>query len=237
MLLHLSPRLLWPYEGASIVDLEINPLGLRLVSGVDLITGRPFPNKHHKVACRKTRHNKAYNGILIETAGPLDEFETVAHWAIPAEGAVGAVVSDVVTHRVNYRLLDRDFDAASEDMTLWYGTGAELGGWSDRWPVTLKGVPPMIARPIMEVLPGKDTGRLNTSDSLDAGGWIFERWQVFDIPTIERGRILACRLDDRMPPPDSAFFVAGVPEAPIRPKPSRRSESGADERKFRNEKL
>jgi hypothetical protein len=53
MLLHLSPRLLWPYKDASIVDLEINPLGLRLVGGVDLITRRPFPNKHYKVACRK----------------------------------------------------------------------------------------------------------------------------------------------------------------------------------------
>jgi hypothetical protein len=92
-LLHLCPRLLWPYKGAVIVDLKINPLGLRLVGGVDLITRRPFPNKNYKVACRKRGHNKAFNGILIETAAPLDEFETVARWSIPAEGDIGAVVS------------------------------------------------------------------------------------------------------------------------------------------------
>lgn len=200
MLLHLSPRVYWPYKNAAIVDLEIETLGLHLVGGVDLITRRPFPNKRLKVACRKRGHNKAFNGILIETSGPVDEFDMVARWAIEAQ--------TVVTHHVHYRLLDHDFDAASDDYVLLYPCSRELGGWSDRRPVS----EPRQSPPSMEVLPreyGEGEKPVTYQDSLDgASGWIMKRSQSYAMPTIERGRIVAGLLGQRLPPLDSAFFVA-----------------------------
>ena len=180
MLLHLCPRLLWPFKNAAIVDLEIRPLGLHLVGGVDLITRCPFPNKRYKIACRKGGHNKGVEGILIETVSALDEFETVARWAIEAE--------TLVTHHVHYRVLDHDFDTASQDMTLW--SAQFENGWADRWPDAVRNIAPMKAEPLMEVLPD-DTDRPETWDTLDVRtGWIEQRRQNFAMPTIERGRYL-----------------------------------------------
>ena len=108
MLLHIRPRLFSPYQVA-LVDLEVSPLGLHLRGGVDLTTRWPYPNKWQAVACRKLG-NKAIDGILIETGKRLDEWRTTARWAVNA--------SMVVTHRVHYKLLDHDFDAASDRITV-----------------------------------------------------------------------------------------------------------------------
>ena len=63
-----------PIRNVALVDLQIDPLGIRLVGGDDLATRRPYPNKMYAVACRK-QGQKAINGILIETAKPVEELD------------------------------------------------------------------------------------------------------------------------------------------------------------------
>src|ERR1700738_95197 len=124
MLLHLLPRLFSLQFGiVSVVDVEIPTLGLRLLGNVDLTTRRPYPNKHYAVACRKRGH-KAVDGIFIETGEPVAHIDCITRWAVEAKA--------VVTHRVRYTLLDRDFDSASDHMLLWCAESDGLGGWSDR---------------------------------------------------------------------------------------------------------
>jgi hypothetical protein len=195
MLLHIRPRLFSPFKNVALIDLEIHPLGMRLRGGVDLITRRPYPNKRYAVACRKKGH-KAIDGLLIETAAPLDKLTTTARWAIEA--------AMTVTHQVHYTLLDHDFDTASDDMMFWYGRGFESGGWSNRCPASAKGVAPGPRAPMMEVVP-PDSGRPATEDILDGQGRISRRLQTFAMPTIERERVLKPRFNDRVPPLETAF--------------------------------
>ena len=134
MLLHLSPRVYWPYKNAVIVDLESETLGLHLVGGVDLITGHPYPNKGWAIACPKTRTRKAFTGLLIETSSPVEQWHMTARW--------GMKDTDLMfTHQVDYRLLDRDFDTVSEDSNVWH----------EMWEGTEDGVQRMV-RPTKRVV-------------------------------------------------------------------------------------
>lgn len=83
MLVHIRPRLFSPFRNVSLMDLEIKPLGIHLMGGIDLTTRRPYPNKRYAVACRKQGH-KAIDGILIETAKPVDVLRYIARWAVDA---------------------------------------------------------------------------------------------------------------------------------------------------------
>ncbi len=112
MLFHIRPRLISPFKDVELVDLGIHPLNLRLEGGLDLATRRPYLNKRYAVACRK-EGRKAIDGILIEMAAPVQEMHYTARWAVEA--------TFLVTHDIHYKLLDHDFDAASDSMVLWYG--------------------------------------------------------------------------------------------------------------------
>jgi hypothetical protein len=200
MLWHIRPRLFSPFKHVTLIDLKIDPLGLFLIGGKDLVARRPYPNRHYAVACRKDGR-KAIDGILIETEKPDSELLVTARWAIEAELSV--------THEVRYALLDRDFDAASDHMTLWRACVWDLKQqpWSSRWPDRLKGVPPVRAEPVMDVLPGRV--RSSEPEDLldDTGEWIMRRRERFAMPTLERERIVTCWPNDRMPPLSSAFRI------------------------------
>lgn len=127
MLLHIRPRLFSNfYRQVTVVDLRIGELDLHLVGGIDLVTRHPYPNHGYFVACRREGRNRSIDGIFIETAGRIEAFRCVTRWAVEAAW--------VIEHTVHYRLLDCDFDGASDDMTLWYGYYPEDGGWPDRRP-------------------------------------------------------------------------------------------------------
>jgi hypothetical protein len=196
MLLHIRPRLFSRFKHVSLIDLAITPLGLHLRGDDDLATRRPYRNKYYAVACRKQGH-KAIDGILIETAAPVDEMRYTARWAVEA--------SAILTHHVHYKLLDHDFDAASDDMTLWYASSPTLGGRSKRWPAWANDVPPVLAEPIMEALPAHTGPRVTSEDVLDERGLIVCRRQTFPMPTIERARILSSQFNERIPQLGAAF--------------------------------
>ena len=200
MLLHIRPRLVSHfYRQIAVVDLRIGELGLHLVGGIDLITRHPYPNHAYFVACRRERRNRSIDGIFIETAGRVEEFHCITRWAIEAES--------VIEHRVHCRLLDQDFDAASDDMTLWYGYPPEYGGWPDRRPAWCleEKVVPCRSEPVMHVLPEDRRKIRETDDEEDKSGWIIRRRQNYAMPTIERERILAPSSDSRRPGLASAF--------------------------------
>lgn len=199
MLLHIRPRFLSLHASeAELVDLQVEPFGLYLRGGVDLITGRVYPNRLYWAACRKTARRKFHVGILIETPGKVEAFSFTARWAIAAD--------EVVTHHVHYRLLDAEHDAASDDTEFWCGNLEERGGWSSRWPVGMEPVAGNEIEPLMEFIdyPDKRPG----DDRLD-GRFIVERRQAMAMPTIERKRLLTMptNMGERMPPIDSAFQV------------------------------
>ncbi len=181
MLLHIIPRLRALRVGepeCRLVDVRCDALGLHLREGVELTARRPHPNKDYLVACRKVGQ-RAISGILVETDRRLDHFSVVTRWAVGAER--------LVTHHVRYFVLDDDFDALTDDMTLWYGHANTE--WMSRWPAWAVGVAPLHAQPLMEV--ASHTKRAGTcADRVDRGR-IVERSEVFQLPTIERERIVA----------------------------------------------
>jgi Family of unknown function (DUF6012) len=197
MLLHLRPRILSPFRDVALVDVKIEPFGLRLRGGTDLAVRRPYPNKRYAVACRKKGH-KAIDGILVETPSFVSEFTYTARWAVEAALSV--------THEVAYKILDRDFDAASEDMTLWYACCEELGGWSDRFPLGARSAPPIALEPTMEVWAAHVDRRRQATDTIVAG-MVVARKEILPMPTIEPERILNTRLSERIPRLTEAFHL------------------------------
>lgn len=177
MLLHLSPTLINQGREVALVDVHVLPLGLRLIGGVDVAARRPYPNKTYHVVCRKFGR-KAVRGFLVVTPAVLTSWTVVTRWALDAE--------TLVAHTVRYELLDSDFHAASDSMLLWYGTDAELGGWSDRIPPCHAGKGGMHVEPRMLAAPP-------------------DRFETFRLPTIEPERLQHCVLDDRLPLLADAF--------------------------------
>ena len=142
MLLHLRPRLLLPYSRlpAELVDLRIDPPGLHLRGGVDVIARRPYPNRRYLVACRKAGR-RAVDGLLAEAGRWRSEFRYIARWAVDAQF--------VVTHDVTLTLLDAEFDLASDSMALF----------RDRRHPELHRRPPAEAEPTMTVVRPGDVVR------------------------------------------------------------------------------
>lgn len=194
MLYHLRPRLFALLQTVELIDVALEPLGLVLRGGIDLATRRPYANKHYAVACRR-QGRKAVDGILIEAPAPVDVLHYVARWAVDA--------ASIVTHHVDYVLLDRDFDTATDDMILWLACDNGPNEWPNRTPAWAEGQSPASAETIMEVVPGRWN---RGSDMVNANGRIVERYQEFKMPTIERERLMQAPFRiDRRPAYEAAF--------------------------------
>jgi len=192
MLLHLRPTMLSSEVFVDLIDLRIEPFGLYLRGGRELMTGRPYPNKHYTVVCRKTG-KKAINGIFLKVNRQVEGFDYTARWL------AGGIV---VTHRVSCSVLDQEFGAASDDMMFWRATSS---GWENRMPDGFRGAVPIYVEPVMQLV---DTSgkRSSTLDVIDfKTGWIIDRTQVFAMPSIEPDRLLSSEFRPRMPAPEDAF--------------------------------
>lgn len=144
MLIHLVPRLYLGERTAAkdcaLVDVSLPEMALCLRAGKEVTACRPYPNKRYLVA-RRNGGRRAVAGILIEHAGRLEQFTMVARWTIDR--------GEVLTHKIEYRVIDHDFDAVSEDMILW--SGMRRQAWSDRWPPALAQFSPAQLQPRMDV--------------------------------------------------------------------------------------
>lgn len=203
MLLHIVPRLYASRANepqCDLIDFHCPALGLKLRNGVELTAGRPYPNKNYLVACRKVGQ-KAMNGFLIETTERVREFTTLTRWAVGGDR--------VVNHQVQYFVLDDELDAITECMVLWHGMSPSLGGFARRWPSIAEDWTPAAAQPRMELVSRERSGHY--ADRVDHAGRIIERSEVFQLPTVERERVLfqsKTSLYERNPTADMAFQVA-----------------------------
>lgn len=182
-------------------DLTVEPFGLKLTGGIELATRRPYPNKNYLVACRRQGTKMAVDGILLAFSSHVDHLHVTERWSIGAEL--------ITTHRIDYKIIDRDFDFASDDKTLWYG----FGEWSNRAPAWVgdKQYRYRVERDIkMELvgrLPiGQEPISVLKGDRF-ARGFLIERRQELPMPTIERGRLMTHADVGRKPHFDSSFYV------------------------------
>lgn len=203
MLIHITPVLYLPGRAVELVDVIVQPLGLHLRGGIELLTGRPYPNKHFAVGCRSTRRKKAYFGILIDAPQAITRFQYNARWAAGADL--------LIHHRINYNVSDHDFDLATDFHVLWNSFSHERGVWSRRFPAD---APDMLDDRLTTTLKVIPQGPVRDTDVLNDEGLIVGRTQDFAIPTVERERYLMVRSErdyERLPPLDSAFH-SNAPE-------------------------
>ncbi|MGE8067064.1 DUF6012 family protein [Pseudomonas sp. NPDC089569] len=203
MLLHVTPKLHQPFErfhDAALVDVRIPALGLHLREGRDVIARTPDPNKEHLVASRKYGR-KSIPGFFIHSPSDTREFTVTTRRAVGAEF--------VLTHTVEYSILDADCDAASDNMMLWGNLHPSHGSWSSRWPRVAKDWAPSPHAPQMDTYPGsmrKSETDGEVRDVLNACGFIVSRHERFRLPSLERDRVvMRNNLTDRMPVIESAF--------------------------------
>lgn len=90
-----------------------------------MIARRPHPNKNYLVA-QRNKGRKAIIGILLETERSLDSFTVTTRWAVNAE--------QVITHEVEYLVLDHTNDLVSEYMVLWNAFVQNGQSYASRWP-------------------------------------------------------------------------------------------------------
>jgi hypothetical protein len=182
------------------VDVTIEPFGMVLRDGVDIVMRQPYPNKRFYVACRKVGR-KAINGLILDSGSlRIKEFDVATRWAVFG--------GDVVTHRVKHQLIDDEYDAASTNMLLWLATGKSLGGWESRTPALPDNASPATHMPRMAIMPEDIDSRTgNIVDIPSRSGMIVERREVFPMPTIQVGRLQNFALDDRLPQIRNAFTI------------------------------
>jgi hypothetical protein len=203
MLLHVTPKLHQPAErfhDAVLVDIRIPALGLHLREGRDVIARTPYPNKEYLVASRKYGR-KSVTGFFILAPTETREFTVTTRWAVSAEF--------LLTHTVDYSILDSDCDAASDNMMLWGNLHPSHGGWGSRWPSVAKDWAPSTHAPQMDTYRetiSKSKRERDVRDVISDRGLIVARHERFRLPSLERDRVvMRNNLTDRMPVIDSAF--------------------------------
>ncbi|MCD5327854.1 DUF6012 family protein [Chromobacterium piscinae] len=208
MLLHLVPRLYLAHVArdlaVDLVDLTIEPFGMVLQGGRDLVVRKPYPNKNYLAGCRKAGQ-KAINGVLVELPQPVTTLSTITRWSVDAEV--------VLTHHVERQILDADFDLISDHMLLWYGACESLGGWSSRWPkqpADRRDMAPVDLQPRMDLWAPEMGGLPQQAWRRDRieKGMILERAESIAMPTLESGRLFGPRAKvDRYPERTDAFHI------------------------------
>lgn len=179
MLIHLIPKLFFKYSNnVSILSLEIPELNISL-TGDDLVSRKPFPNKCYHVACKR-KGKKAIKGILIESEEHLEEFHVETKWLIEGEGEI--------SHIVHYNIMDNDFSLVSDDFTLMYASSGVLGDFESRWNSIENNFPPCHGQPFMEYVDSVKADKSNVVDSLTFPNTIIHREEFISIPTIEMER-------------------------------------------------
>lgn len=203
MLLHITPKLYQPSErfhSATLVDIRIPELGLVLREGKDLVARTPYADKHYLVASRK-HGRKSVTGLFIEAQAGVHEFTVTTRWALNAE--------HLLTHTVEYSMLDSECDAASDNMLLWGNLHPTHGGWRSRWPAVARNWTSSTHAPQMDSYPATVTRYKregDVRDQLNDLGIIVNRFQRFQLPSLERGRVvMRNNLTERMPVIESAF--------------------------------
>jgi hypothetical protein len=178
-----------------LIDLTISEIGLKLESGKDLLARRPWPNKNYLVVSAKASR-RALVGLLIEAPGQIQAFTAITRWSVNAEY--------VLEHVVNYVIPDQEFDAATDQMVLWYGermSGHHTGS-------------PMSAKPVAGLSLSWERER-KTEDEYNVKGQLVRIADRFVMPTITRSSIDPSlpALDrqrhiwDRHPPMSSIFRI------------------------------
>lgn len=182
MLIHLTPQYFLRYSDVivDVIDISIPEMGLLLVGNKDIVVRTPFPNKNYKVVCRK-KGEMAVNGIFIETAKPVQFFSVVTRWAVNGE---------ISLHKVHYSIEDLKYDAASADINIWNGFSGT--NFEMRRPKTAekfcftKDQPQMVTLEI-DNESSRDDAIFNV---LDDANYVRQRTEYFEIPSIEKERLI-----------------------------------------------
>lgn len=197
MLIHLTPRFYAQPRKAfligecRLISLQVCELGVDLKAS-DLVSRKPFPNKHHWVASRNIGR-KAVEGILIETADHVQTFTSRARWLVNEE--------HIVAHEVEYTVLDQEFDSVSDKTMLWYAGTMQGRHYESRWPADVASHGR--AQPVLELFPrtGEPASPVHPyTDTLSELGLVKLRQEKLSMPTLQRTRITETDWSDRMPP-------------------------------------
>lgn len=185
MLIHLTPRYYAKYSDVQVdvIDVEIPQLKLILKANVDIVLRTPFPNKNYKVVCRK-KGRKAINGILIESAGELNNFTVITRWAVNGE---------ISRHETYYHVNDNEFEAVTEEHFLWSGffntpyraRCKEI----EEGDTLVKRQSTMVT--LVDDLNSNDGDNYWTYNKIDNAGFVRFRAEYIRLPTVERERITA----------------------------------------------
>ncbi|HDQ4465569.1 TPA: hypothetical protein P9G65_005815 [Pseudomonas aeruginosa] len=195
MLIHFGPRILMPEGDAvscALLDVWVKEFDLHLSGGFDVVACRPYVNKRYCVACRKVGH-EAINGLLIQVAGHVKLFTVITRWSIGGEV--------VLRHRVNYVVLDDQFEAVTDEPGLWSMRGR--------------------SRRISHLLQQQDRERVrpfpaatfdykpNIREMLRGQGLQIETSENFCMPTVEPSRLVPKNnnIQRYLPTIDMAFQV------------------------------
>ncbi|OLF81929.1 hypothetical protein AWH63_10330 [Marinobacter sp. C18] len=181
MLLHVTPTFRTCARSGrhvELIDYRVANHNLTLKAGEELVTRRPHPNKTYQVACRRIGQ-KAIDGLLFELPDQTDAVRTVARWSVNAEF--------VVVHEIEYRIQDRELDAATDNALLWHRTHLSLGDWENRCPTHLAMYSPMQLKSCFSLKP--EQSPWHTEIASNRHGDVVARRQIVELPTVERGRL------------------------------------------------
>lgn len=179
MLIHITPQTIECAENCviSVKSVEVPELGVFLSGGKEVIQRKPYRNKRYLVACRKIG-NKAVSGIIFETNNFINEYTSITKWEIQIYSQ-----HFIATHIVKYKLLDNEFDLASDNILLWTG----FDNFENRKPPIYNDAPPIKAWPCYDFLYRDRVGTF--TDTYHDDYLISKREEIFILPTVESERL------------------------------------------------
>lgn len=138
MYIHILPQLInTDMSQVTLLSVSIPELNFKL-SGKELVTKNPYPNKIYYVGMRPGR--KALIGILLKTENPLNKFTTHYEWDVENVG--------VVTHVVETYIEDQQYDLVSQDAMTSLG----FSGFESRIYKDYAGMAPTHITPTMKTM-------------------------------------------------------------------------------------
>lgn len=192
-------------EKYTLLEICIPEINLTLKHGVDIDTRKPYPNKNYFVGCRK-QGRKAMEGLLIDIPEHQNKFTAIYRWNNEEEG--------IVTHKVNYIVLDNEFDLVSDNMMLWLSIRGS--DFKNRTPEKMKHAhddksrsnAPVNLQPRMDLIQGVRVGHFK--ENVNDYGLIDFREETFTLPTIPREQYEFLNFNARLPSFNNAFSIKTV---------------------------
>lgn len=182
MKIQVIPIIINHYDDVTVelIDVNFPEFNCVLLPEEHLKVGKPYKNKKILVASLVSE-NKAEAGFFVDTPPGCTEFSMITRWLLDGKRPV--------THQINFKLDDQEYDFASQEAIFWSKSDDENNTVISRWPESVEVRACSLVTPKMKVVLNDNDDYVNDRPEVRekfSAGWLSQRVNDFILPSIPK---------------------------------------------------